>query len=336
MPKPEAGARMPVELYPLIWSYIATTASGSDLQAPIYGGFIGLLPCTLVCVYWANCVRAILFGGRGIIIRTYGDFMSILIYQGSARLTPLNKMIESVFLEGLTLEDTTTSKEWTYSRLTHLASAYATLPSGRFHLELSLIGPDTKRLMPSHVCNAISPMPWMWTTPRSIPCSPLLFHIVWLRDMRLPNLARIITLLRHFPTVHRFMILRVSWLSSRANADIRPAVRYVPSLNEWQGKSLVLASECTDNVLLAIHALSHTDSLSASLFRNLEEQEWTTYLSLLREMVRMRGEFADLVLFRYSYRMCLVFLYFFIKHSFSQHTAGPSTIYQCAMAQRST
>lgn len=151
----------------------------------------------------------------------------------------------------------------------------------RLYLMLELDGP-----VPEHLPRrAYRSPPWTHTVPRSIPGCFLPFSEINIRNISFPSLSDIITLLCRFQTGRGVKFHQLTWHSTDITV---PSARSLTQALQPHSSRLpevsVVASGCTDNVLLNLHALCRIDLPFASIFGGLERREVDACVLLFRAL----------------------------------------------------
>lgn len=225
---PATGTDIPPELWPRILEYVGTKAGGEgeDWERTRGHGLRDLKSCSLVCIDWENRCRHIIFTGIWIRVRSQEQIESLDFYakHGSNRLVPISHRIYR-----WTPEQTWASRSWChlcYNSSLHLKS------HDTDGVDLTLVGPVPSSLPVSALHSP------HWSIPRSMPACYISFTTLVLKDIHFPSLSSLFKLVRHFKSLCRLYLVRITWDQVEIMAPV-PRSRIT--------NLVVISHGCTDN-----------------------------------------------------------------------------------------
>lgn len=246
------GASIPPELFVNILDFVGFESFGVQLS-PIDPTYIaarrevkrGLSACASTCLYWAKLARDRLF--RDLVVRSskdLHDLRSLLRSSPNAQLVPVGDLLY-VLLVFHTVGD----HLWLYELPALVASGVPRLS----HVVLRVSGPATPSFIATSTQRPVL-HPLSYSAPRYLPIPvfhPQLVYVeIW--DLDLPNPAVLSNLLQDCLTLGPRSIAchNVTW-------DLRPTANNpLLDLKVACRTDVVCATNCTDNILVAMMTLS--------------------------------------------------------------------------------
>lgn len=236
----------------------------------------GLVTGSLVCLYWAQQCRQMLYKGRAIQITSMKRAVrlrNLVVGAGSKSLTPIVKMIGKVDM-------------W-YNRLPEDGRSYPDIPGlqlsqfGRFDMQnvsddmlQSRHHPQANEVIRQRIPSLPAGMRLgspRWDVQKTLPYSLTSYRELALIDVCFGSLSDLRRFLRHFQRLEVLDLKRVRWTSAdwHPRAPTRPRISSRPSDRPYKDTRLGIIG-CTDNPLLwqlafdchtffPLHAISFDD-----------------------------------------------------------------------------
>lgn len=230
MTMPVTGANLPEELFSHIIQHIQISHYYHEAD------LAGVLPCTLVCLYWANHVRRIIWPRVFMRIRSRvraEEFRRFCLSPPITRLEPIAELIDNI------------SVIHNFKTDGHLQLHYLFLSKTRIRpQEIQIKGP-----VPPSVPLASLRTPY-WGVPRSLPRTIAQCREFTLRNLSFASLDDVISLASHFTCSKLMSFDGVTWPSSANLHPRTPILLFSATANAYP---TVYAQNCTDPATLFLH-----------------------------------------------------------------------------------
>lgn len=232
---------LPPELFGPILYYVATTPSGHEMPHIRGHDKQTLMACSLVCVFWANRCRLVLF--RGLTLRSVEDIRRFsssctALSQSLSRIIPIAQCLDVLHI----VQDWQVPNSWVnFADLQRdLKLTRHGRPPVQLELEVrSMSSPYTSQLSaPGHVRSM------HWGLPKSLPSTFRPPSVLSLRDTEFSSLASLMHPISENALLRNLRCWNLSWLSERSPAALWP--RRLKSLRN------ITCGGSPDDVLLSL------------------------------------------------------------------------------------